>query len=133
MDKNSAIKFFLNTFAGGDDETLRKALYSVSIVKKIKKKEILFFEGEHGSYIYFVVSGQIKLFKTNDEGKEAIIHFVKTGETFAEILFQLKETYPVSSMALEDSVILGIDSKKLYDTIKKQPEIAMKLIALLAG
>ena len=36
MDKNSAIKFFLNTFAGGDDENLRNALAKVSIVKNLR-------------------------------------------------------------------------------------------------
>lgn len=133
MDKNNAIKFFLNTFMGGDDEDLRSALSSVCIVKKLNKKEILFLEGDEGKYVYFMISGHIKLFRTNDEGKEAVIHFVKTGELFAEILWHLKNKYPVSSIALEDCVILGMDAKKLYEVIKVQPVIAMKLIAVLAG
>jgi len=51
------------------------------------KTEIFFMEGEEGSKVYFLISGLIKLYKTNEDGKEAIIHFVRNGEIFAEILF----------------------------------------------
>jgi CRP/FNR family transcriptional regulator len=132
MDKNSAILFFLSKFTGSDDEELRQKLLPLCITKKLNKKEILFFEGQEGKYVYFLISGQIKLFRTNEEGKEAIIHFVKPGDIFAEILLHLKNTYPVTAMAIENSFVLGIDSKKLYKSISTEPQIAMKLIGILA-
>ena len=132
MDKNSAILFFLRNFTGSDDEELRKKLYSICITKELKKKDILFFEGQEGNNVYFIINGQIKLYRTNDEGKEAIIHFVKQGDIFAEILFYFKNTYPVTAMAIENSIVLGIDSKKLFKLISEEPKIAMKLIGILA-
>lgn len=79
-----------------------------------------------------MISGLIKLYKTNDEGKEAIIHFVKSGEIFAEILFFLQNRYPVTSVALEDCIALAIDSKKIEELISKKPKFAMKLIGALS-
>ncbi len=132
MDKNSAIKFFLKKFTGNEDNELGQKLFSICTTKTLSKKDILFFEGQEGEIVYFLISGHIKLFRTNEEGKEAIIHFVKPGEIFAEILLHLQNTYPVTAMAIENSMVLGINSKKLYKLISSEPQIAMKLIGALA-
>lgn len=133
MDKESALKMFLNIFIGSTDNELYTTLYQISKVVSKEKKEIFFLEDEEGKNIYFLLSGVVKLSKTNDEGKEAVIHFVKSGEIFAEILLYLKNRYPVTATALEDCEALAIDSKKLFEQIKKQPGFSMKLIGVLAG
>lgn len=133
MNKDAAVKMFLNIFTGSRDEDVYNTLYQISSVVSKEKKEIFFLEDEEGSHIYFLLSGVVKLSKTNDEGKEAVIHFVKSGELFAEILLYLKNRYPVTATALEDCEALAIDSKKLFDQIQRQPEFSMKLIGVLAG
>lgn len=132
MKKNDAIKIFCKTFLGAIDDDLCSILDTAASVVEKKKGEIFFFEGELGTKVYFLISGLIKLYKTNDEGKEAIIHFVKSGEIFAEILFFLQNRYPVSAVALEDCIALSIDSKKVEHLIQENPKFAMKLIGSLA-
>ncbi|KAA0257978.1 Crp/Fnr family transcriptional regulator [Deferribacter autotrophicus] len=132
MNKKDALRFFKNVFLStADDEIIEKLTY-ISSIKKISKKEILFMEEEKGSNVYFLVSGAIKLYKTNDEGKTVIIHLVKPGDIFAEILLYLKKTYPVTAEALEDSTVLAIDAEKLFDQLKANPDFSMKLIGALA-
>jgi len=133
LNKQQAVDFFLKTFAGSPDKDVYNTLLHISTVITKEKKEIFFLEGEEGSNIYFLCSGLVKLSKTNDEGKEAVIHFVKSGEIFAEILLYLKNTYPVTATALENCEALAIDSKKLFEEISKNPVFSMKLIAVLAG
>ncbi|ADR18410.1 Crp/Fnr family transcriptional regulator [Calditerrivibrio nitroreducens] len=132
MKKIDAIRIFCKTFLGGMDEELCSMMESVTSVVTKKKGEIFFIEGEYGTNVFFLISGLIKLYKTNDEGKEAIIHFVKSGEIFAEILFFLQNRYPVTSVALEDCIALAIDSKKIEELISKKPKFAMKLIGALS-
>lgn len=132
MKKNDAIKIFCKTFLGAIDDDLCSILDTATSVVEKRKGEIFFFEGEEGTKVYFLIAGLIKLYKTNDEGKEAIIHFVKSGEIFAEILFFLQNRYPVTSLAIEDSVALAIDSKKIEQLIHENPKFAMKLIGSLA-
>ena len=55
-------------------------LEEVCRFKMIKKKEIIFNEGRAGNTAYFLASGMVKLFKTNVEGKEAAISFIKPGD-----------------------------------------------------
>lgn len=132
MDKKSALKMFVNCFLGSADDNTFKLLESISTIVKKGKKEIFFYEDQEGENIYFLVSGHVKLYKTNDEGKEAIIHFVKPGELFAEIILHLKNRYPVTAETISDSVVLSINSKKLYQLIKEDPDISMKLIGMMA-
>ncbi len=87
---------------------------------------------EGGSTVYFLVSGSIKLYRTNDEGREAIVHFVRGGEIFAEILLQLGLKYPVTSMTLEECELVEIDAKKLEEIIISDPKVSMKLIGALS-
>jgi len=132
MNKNGAIKIFMNLFLRSNDEKLFHHLEKITVFQKKIKKEHLFFEGEEGNLLYFLISGNVKLYKTNMEGKEAVIHFVRHGEIFAEILLYMEKKYPVSAVALDNIEILGIDANKLFQTIKINPEIAMLLIATLA-
>lgn len=132
MKKSDAIKIFSNVFLGGYDQEISSMLEEATSIVTKRKNEIFFMEGEEGSKVYFLISGFIKLYKTNEEGKEAIMHFVKSGEIFAEILFFLKNRYPVTALALDDCLTLAIDSKKMELLIKKHPNFAMKMIGSLA-
>ena len=133
MNKDNALRFFKNVFLGEVDEQVMSKLSDITTLHSLKKKDILFFEGEEGSNVYFLVNGSIKLYKTNDEGKSIILKFLKPGDIFAEILLYLKNTYPVTAEAIENSVVLGIDAKKLFKTFQENPEFSMKMIGALAG
>lgn len=132
MNKSSSLKMFMNVFIGSNDQEISDIFEKMTGFVQKDKKEIFFFEEQEGEKIYFLTSGMVKLYKTNEEGKEAIIHFVRPGELFAEILLYLKNRYPVTAVAIENSTALTIDSKKLFEVIKQSPEISMKLIGTLA-
>jgi CRP/FNR family transcriptional regulator len=132
MNKNEAIKKFATGFFGSDDQGLVDLLDDVCKHKTVDKKQILFMEGQEGSSIYFLVKGSIKLYRTNEEGREAVVHFVKSGEIFAEILLQLGLKYPVTSMTLEKCELLEMDALKLEELITKDPKVSMRLIGALA-
>lgn len=133
MTKKTAVEQFLNVFLGGGDEELSGLINDISHIKSIGKREMLFFEGDEGHHLFFMTSGSIKLFKSNEEGKEAIIRFIEPGDLFAEIILYLKNRYPVSAMAIKPSTLLAIDAAKLFKLIKAHPDVAMKLIGKLAS
>lgn len=132
MDKKEAVKAFASGFFGSDDPGLTELLDRVCRHRRVDRKQILFMEGQEGSTVYFLVKGSIKLYRTNDEGKEAVVHFVRTGEIFAEILLQLGMKYPVTSMTLEDCELLEIDAVKLAEIFEADPKASMRLITALS-
>lgn len=123
---------FARDFFGSDDADLIKLLENVCRYRRVDKKQILFMENEEGSTVFFLVQGSIKLYRTNDEGREAVVHFVRSGEIFAEILLQLGLKYPVTSMTLEECDLVEIDAKKLEEIIAGDPMVSMRLIAALS-
>ncbi|RLE20172.1 MAG: Crp/Fnr family transcriptional regulator, partial [Acidobacteria bacterium] len=87
---------------------------------------------EKGDTIYFLISGVIKLSRINPEGKETVVHFVHSGEMFAEILFYMEGRYPVTATVLEPAVLLGISASKMAMLLEKSPRFSMRLIGLLS-
>lgn len=132
MEKRDAVKAFATGFFGTGDPELVELLDRVCKHRKVDKKQILFMEGQDGTTVYFLVKGSIKLYRTNDEGREAVVHFVRSGEIFAEILLQLGLKYPVTSMTLEECELVEIDAVKLSEIIEKDPKVSMRLIAALS-
>ena len=133
MEKKKAVEAFLDLFLGEPDEEIFALISDISTVRKAAKQEMLFFEGDEGHHLFYLISGSVKLFKSNEEGKEAIIRFVEPGDIFAEIVLFLKNRYPVNATAIKASKLLAIDSAKLFSFIKTHPEMAMKLIGKLAA
>ncbi len=133
MNKKEAIAFLMHQMHSQRDDALWKQLEGISTVVHKKRKEIIFLEDQPGEELYFLLSGSVKLYKTNEEGKEAVIHFVEPGEFFAEILLFLHNRYPVSAMAIKDSYMLAINASEMFEATKKDPDFAMRLIGVFAS
>ncbi|NOY24121.1 MAG: Crp/Fnr family transcriptional regulator [Acidobacteria bacterium] len=132
MQLNDALEIFLNSFIGQNDLELRNSLSRITFVSEKQKKDILFLEGEEGDTIYYLVSGVIKLSRTNPDGKEAVVHFVYSGEMFAEILFYTESRYPVTATVLDNAILLGISAGKMARLLETSPRFSMRLIGLLS-
>jgi CRP-like cAMP-binding protein len=83
----------------------RKRLAEICLQKSLKKRELLFIEGDKAHALYLCIRGSIQLFKTSEVGQEVVIKVIRPGELFAEaILFEM-DRYPVSALALEPSLV----------------------------
>lgn len=132
MAKEKSIELFLHKFFGRADRELHDLVDNISVLQKRGRREVLFLEGEQGRAVYFLARGRVKLYRANEEGREAVIRFVQPGEFFAEILLDRQSRYPVSAITLEDSVLLLIDVAQLFERIRQTPALAMHLIGTLS-
>ncbi len=129
MDKKTAVEQFQQIILGDIDSDLTSSLLTVASVLNVTKKKILFTAGEEGQYVYFLIAGGIRLYRTNLDGKECVVRFVAPGEIFAEILFSEKVNYPVNSMAIKDSILLAINAAGFFKLVKENPGFTIKYIA----
>ncbi len=132
MTKKDAVAAFSKLFFGDPDAEIIGLISDISHMESIANKEVFFLEGEEGHNLFYLTEGSIKLYKSNEEGKEAVIRFIEPGDIFAEIILFLKNRYPVSAMAIKPSEVLAIDAAELFSFIKTHPEMAMKMIGKLA-
>ncbi|MDI6600199.1 MAG: Crp/Fnr family transcriptional regulator [Thermoanaerobacteraceae bacterium] len=110
-----------------DEDTLRQ-IATIVTERPYKKNMIIFFEGEPGEAVYFVVKGKVKIFKTNADGKEQIIHIMEDGDVFAESVIFTGLNYPASAEVLEDSVIGMLRCYDLENLIKQNGSLAVAII-----
>jgi len=98
-------------------------VYRHSQVVKLEEGQLLFAQGEDVTNFYLVLSGKMKLYRVSPDGQEKIIEIVPQGGLFAEaLMFMDQPHYPVSSAALSETVVIGIDAKDfkamLWDSVE---------------
>jgi CRP/FNR family cyclic AMP-dependent transcriptional regulator len=97
-----------------------------------KKKEIIFSEGNHAHSLFYVISGKVKTYKTNDAGKELVTELNAAGDFIGFVPLLEDSVYKDSAEALEPTELSIIPKKDFEDLLNSNPEVAKQLIRLLA-
>ncbi len=98
----------------------REALAAVCSRKTIRKKEILFSEGQNGQALFLLAQGNVQLHKTGPDGRETIIRVVKPGEIFAEVILFEKDSYPVTAVALKSGVVYQLPKNRFNELLAEE-------------
>lgn len=109
-----------------------KLIDQVVKVQQYPKGSIVFVEGEYGDELYFLISGNLKVCKTVADGGEKILHFLKSGDIFAEVLIFKGGEYPATVEAIEDCEVGIIGNKDLERILKERGDILYKILEVMA-
>jgi CRP/FNR family transcriptional regulator, cyclic AMP receptor protein len=102
-------------------------------IHSYKKKHLLYSVGEKPVYVYFVVSGKLKEFLVNDEGKEFIIDMYSNGDFFGYTAILEDKPYKASIQILEDAELMIIPRTDFMQLVNQDRHISMKFINLLSN
>jgi CRP/FNR family transcriptional regulator, polysaccharide utilization system transcription regulator len=98
----------------------------------VKKGNLLFKEGEKSRGLICLASGKAKVFKEGVGGREQIIKMVKPqGYIGYRSLFS-ENTWSFSAAAIEDSTICVLEKNSLIKILKKNADLALKFIKIIA-
>jgi CRP/FNR family transcriptional regulator len=103
-----------------------------AIAKEYKKNEIIFYEEDMASFYYQIIEGSIKMFNSNDEGKEFTQGYFTNGQSFGEPPLLIDEVYPASAIAFQDSKIIKLSKDKFLKILEEYPSIQKNLLKLMA-
>ncbi len=117
----------------GKPEHTLKDLFENSVVDKYKRKQIIFSEGNHPQYLFYVVKGKVKAFKTSEYGKELTVGLYAAGDFIGYTALLEESTYKVTAEALEETEIAVISRKDFFDLIDSNSAVAMQFIRILAN
>lgn len=101
-------------------------------VNKYKKKQIIYSEGNHPNRLYYIIKGKVKVYKTNDDGKELVTELFNAGDFLGYIALLEGASYKDSAKTLEETELAVIPKEDFDELINKSPEIMKKFIQLLA-
>jgi len=91
---------------------------------ELKKNEALYSDRQILDYVYFLVSGNVSLVKSNENGENKVIFLLNSGAMINEPLMR-KNTSGIECWGFEDSKILRI-SLKTFDKIMSKDYILAK-------
>jgi len=100
---------------------------------RLAADEILFSHGGRADCFFYLIEGQLKLYRLSPEGHEKVIEIIEPGTTFAETrVFLESPRYHLSCAALADSEVVGIDSRNFRAVLRESPDTCLQLLGELS-
>ncbi len=110
-------------------ETL-KALAASSIARRFPKNAVLINEGEQGDSLFIVLSGRLKVYASNEGGKEIVIDFHGPGECVGEM--SIDGSPRSASVVTTEATTCAIVSRAQFrEFLHQHPDFALYLIGKL--
>lgn len=97
-----------------------------------KKKDIIYREGDFGSYVYKIINGKVKTYRINEDGKEFIHDLLKEGDFLGERALIQDNTRTEFAEALEETELLLIPKDDFQELIFKNREVSSQFIKILS-
>jgi len=100
--------------------------------RKLQQGQILFNANESADGMYVMLSGSVRAFRENMDGREQTIHVERAGGLLAEVTVFDGGPYPSTTMAEEDSEVLFLAKEDVRRFMLKHPEVALTALAMMA-
>jgi len=113
-------------FKNVDEETIKK-IENFTTEHHVSKDNIVFYEGDEPKYLYILVKGVIKLYKTSSSHKEIVLKYFHDNELIGEVANFEQIPYPATAKAYSDVEVLKIDFQKLKEIIVTNPNMAFNI------
>jgi CRP-like cAMP-binding protein/CheY-like chemotaxis protein len=102
-------------------------------VRAIKKKQIIYYEGDMVSGIYLVLSGKVKTSKLSEDGRELLTGMYGADEYFGIPALLLNEPYTETAEALEETTLCQLPKEMLEELLNRYPDVARQFIHILSN
>ena len=108
------------------DEVLRNIATS-GVVRTFARNTVLINEGDVGDALYVILSGRVKVYSSNEAGREFVIDFHGAGEYVGEMTLD-GEARSASVMTVEPTTCAVVNRAQFRDFVLAHPDFAMHLI-----
>ncbi|RYY35024.1 MAG: response regulator [Sphingobacteriaceae bacterium] len=125
----------LEKLASGNGKGLAelKAVIAERKVRHIKKKQILYYEGDTAQGIYLVLEGVVKTIKLADDGRELMTGMFKADDYLGIHALLLDEPFTETAEAVEDSAVCLLPKEMTLNLLNKYPEVGHQFIKILSN
>jgi CRP/FNR family cyclic AMP-dependent transcriptional regulator len=114
-----------------EEGTLR-AIAASGVVRSFPKNTVLIHEGDVGDSLYIVLSGKVKVYASNEAGKEVVIDFHGPGEYLGEMSLD-GAPRSASVITVLPTTCAVVNRAHFREFILAYPDFALHLIERLIG
>ncbi|WP_276389386.1 Crp/Fnr family transcriptional regulator [Eudoraea chungangensis] len=129
--ENCIIRQF-NSLRAMSKEELKKVSDS-KVVKKVKKGEAIFEEGDKLNGVFCVRDGVSKLSKLSSNGKDQIVKLASKGEVMGQRSVISEESANLSAVAVNDMQLCYIPKEVIVDSLHKNPDFTLEVLRHMAN
>lgn len=108
------------------------ALAARGVKRTFPRNAVLINEGEQSEHMYVILSGQVKVYCSDDTGREITLNFMGPGEFFGELSVIGNTPRSASVMTTQPSALSFVSREAFRSYLADHPEIAYKFLRLLA-
>jgi CRP-like cAMP-binding protein len=131
---NEKNRLMLKEFSAEDDNSAHaELLHEKKAVRVIKKKEIIYKEGDVASCLFFINSGKVKTLRTNADGKEIITEILKKDDFFGYTSLFDDKGRRETAIAIEDSELVCVTREDFLKILSASDLVGMKFIRFMAN
>jgi CRP/FNR family transcriptional regulator len=130
MERKDALRRVL--FLKGASEDAIAALTALGSEQCLQKGELLFAEHDRCMGLIVVLSGAVRIYKTDARGRDLTLGLETPGGSVLELALFDGGNYPASAEALEESRLLIVPRLRFLEVQANHPEIAAGAVWALA-
>lgn len=123
----------IHYFIGLSQDELEAIRKYIVFEKQIEKGNIFLIEEEQSDYMYFIVSGAVKVYKRSANGKEQILNIAYKGETLNDVSTFDGGGSSANMVAMTPVSLYVIKKKDMHTLVIKYPKVAINATKVLAS
>lgn len=101
-------------------------------VVRVKKNETVYRMGARPEYLFFLISGRIKIFRPGVAGKRLINRILRPGQFFGYRAAIAAEYYVTEASALEESLLVVLPARVLLELMQRNADLCRFFVRALA-
>lgn len=125
-----SLKLLANQNQGLDE---LKKIISDRKVKQVRKKQIVYYEGDSIAGIYLILSGRVKAIKLNEDGRELVTGMYGSEDYLGIQAMLSGDHYNETVEAIEDTTICLIPKDIVNQLLENYTDVGQKFIKVLSS
>jgi CRP/FNR family cyclic AMP-dependent transcriptional regulator len=110
------------------DEAELATLSGRAVRRQFQRNTIILNEGDHSDSLYLILSGKVKVFLSDETGKEVILNVQGPGEYFGELALIDAGPRSASVITLEKTRVAILSKPDFEAFLEKHPEANLKIM-----
>lgn len=105
-------------------------LLAHAVIRSFPRHAVIINEGDDSNSVYFIISGHVKVFLADDDGKEVVIGTLRSGDYFGEMALE-SGSRSASVMALDPVCLAIVRMENFRDFLRGHPDFVFSLLGKL--
>jgi len=101
--------------------------------RMLPARTVVFKRGDPGDSFWVILSGKVRVFRSDDQGVEITLSELGPGQSFGEVALLTGEARSASVESLEDTQALVLTKEQFEQVLKSHPEVSLTFIKQLSG